>query len=178
MEFSACTSYSHINTPLISWLLSYWAEEITSVIFYYVAVALVAASPIGEEVLAIPLGITLGLSTVPVVLTALAFNFLPALLISLVFHRAEHSTGPLKWLLRLRSQRVARVLDRAGMLGVIIATPWLGVYAVTVSLEMLGMRRRRLGSISIGPSAGILGSIIKQAASWCVSIQPCTGRPR
>ena len=30
-----------------------------------------------------------------------------------------------------------------------VVTPWLGVYAVTVTLELLGMSRRRiLGSIS------------------------------
>ena len=118
-------------------------------VFRYLAVAATAASPVGEEFIAIPLGIALGLPTPAVAVTALAFNFLPALLIALVFRTAERGAGPLRWLTRLRSQRCARILDRFGMPGVMVVTPWLGVYAVTVTLELLGMSRRRiLGSIS------------------------------
>jgi hypothetical protein len=36
------------------------------------------------------------------------------------------------------------MLDGAGIVGVVVVTPWLGVYAVAVTLKLLGMRRLRI----------------------------------
>ena len=125
----------------------------------YIAVALTAASPIGEELVSIPLGIGLGLDAAPVALVSFGFNMLPALVISGLFHWAERGSrvvrrllrlrpAPLRyaavWVLRRRSRLLTRWLDRWGVWGALAATPWAGVYATTLTLELMGMRRSRL----------------------------------
>ena len=138
----------------------------------YVAVALTAASPVGEELVSIPLGVGLGLDPALVAVVSVVFNMLPALVISALFRRAEQGTGVLRamlrmrpeaarsavrWILRRRSQRLLRALDRWGVWGVLILTPWAGVYVTTMTLEVAGMRRGRL-------LASIAASLILHAA--------------
>ena len=138
----------------------------------YVAVALTAASPIGEELVSIPLGVGLGLDPTLVAVVSVVFNMLPALVISALFSKAERGTGVLRamlrmrpepvrsavrWILRRRSQRLLRALDRWGVWGVLIVTPWAGVYVTTVTLEVAGMRRSRL-------LASVAASLIIHAA--------------
>ena len=138
----------------------------------YVAVALTAASPIGEELVSIPLGVGLGLEPMLVAMVSVVFNMLPALVISALFRRAERGTRVLRmvlrmrpapvrsaavWVLRRRSQRLLRALDRWGVWGVLIVTPWAGVYVTTLTLEVAGMRRGRL-------LASIAASLIIHAA--------------
>ena len=107
--------------------------------YQYLIVAGVSASPVGELLVSIPIGFSLKLSPPLVALIAVVFNFLPALAIALVFSRAERSRGPLRWLTHFRRERVARVVGRFGLPGVVIAIPWLGVWAVTVTLEAVGV---------------------------------------
>ena len=138
----------------------------------YVAVALTAASPVGEELVSIPLGVGLGLDPAMVAVVSVVFNMLPALVISALFRRAEQGTGVLRamlrmrpeaarsavrWMLRRRSQRLLRALDRWGVWGVLILTPWAGVYVTTMTLEVAGMRRGRL-------LASVAASLIIHAA--------------
>ena len=144
----------------------------------YIAVALTAASPIGEELVSIPLGIGLGLDAAPVALVSFACNMLPALVISGLFRWAERGSGsrvvrrllrlrpaPLRyavvWVLRRRSRLLTRWLDRWGVWGALAATPWAGVYATTLTLELMGMRRRRL-------LAAIAASLLLHAALFAL----------
>ncbi len=128
-------------------------------LFQYLIVAITAASPIGEELVSIPVGVGLGLNVAMVAVVSFVFNLLPAVLISGLFWRAERGTrvvrmllrlrplalrAVLLWILRRRSRRLGQALDRWGIWGVLAATPWAGVYATTLTLEALGMRRRRL----------------------------------
>lgn len=119
--------------------------------YHYITVAVTAMIPVvGEELVTIPLGVGLGLPPAAVAITAIVFNFIPAVLISLLFHRSERSTGLHRWLTRLRRDSVRRVLDRFGIPGVVVVTPWVGVYGIIVPLEILGMSRRRiLGSVLV-----------------------------
>lgn len=138
----------------------------------YVAVALTAASPVGEELVSIPLGVGLGLDPVLVAVVSVVFNMLPAVVISALFRRAQQGTGVLRvmlrvrsepvrsgvrWMLRRRSQNLLRALDRWGVWGVLVVTPWAGVYVTTLTLEVAGMRRGRL-------LASIAASLIVHAA--------------
>ena len=138
----------------------------------YVAVALTAASPVGEELVSIPLGVGLGLDPVLVAVVSVVFNMLPAVVISALFRRAQRGTGVLRvmlrvrsepvrsgvrWMLRRRSQNLLRALDRWGVWGVLVVTPWAGVYVTTLTLEVAGMRRGRL-------LASIAASLIVHAA--------------
>ena len=134
-------------------------DEADSLFVKYIAVALTAASPIGEELVSIPLGIGLGLDAAGVALVSFVFNLLPALVISGLFHWAEQGSrvvrmllrlrpAPLRyavvWVLRRRNRLLTRWLDRWGVWGALAATPWAGVYATTLTLELMGMRRSRL----------------------------------
>ncbi|PZC46615.1 MAG: putative small multi-drug export protein [Chloroflexi bacterium] len=112
--------------------------------YQYLIVAATAASPIGELVIAIPVGLALSLSPFWVALTAIVFNMLPVLAISFMFSRAEGSQGPLRWLTRFRKDRVARVVGRYGLPGVLVLTPLLGTWAVTATLEAVGVSRIRI----------------------------------
>ena len=140
----------------------------------YVAVALTAASPVGEELVSIPLGVGLGLEPALVAVVSVVFNLLPALVISALFRRAEQGTGMLRmmlrmgpapvrsavrWMLRRRSQRLLQALDRWGVWGVLIVTPWAGVYVTTLTLEAAGMRRGRLLT-SIAASLTVHAAIV------------------
>ena len=128
-------------------------------LFKYLIVAITAASPIGEELVSIPVGVGLGLNVAIVAVVSFAFNLLPALAISGLFWRAERGTRVVRillrlrplalravvlWVLRRRSRRLGQALNRWGIWGVLVATPWAGVYATTLTLEAMGMRRRRL----------------------------------
>ena len=110
----------------------------------YLAVVLTAMAPWGEELIAIPLGIGLGLSTPVVAVIALFSNYIPALIISILFKFGQNSPLLFRWLGKLRRERVKRILDRYGLIGVILVTPWLGVYATVTTLEILEMNRKRL----------------------------------
>ena len=150
----------------------------------YVAVALTAASPIGEELVSIPLGVGLGLDPALVAVVSVVFNMLPALVISALFRRTEQGTGMLRvmlrmdpepvrsavrWILRRRSQRLLRALDRWGVWGVLIVTPWAGVYGTTLTLEVAGMRRSRLLA-SIAASLIIHAAIVTVASVGVFSL--------
>ena len=150
----------------------------------YVAVALTAASPIGEELVSIPLGVGLGLNPVLVAVVSVAFNLLPAVVISAMFRRAERGTGVLRvmlrmrlkpvrsavrWMLRRRSQRLLQALDRWGVWGVLVVTPWAGVYVTTLTLEVAGMRRSRLLA-SIAASLVIHAGLVTLAAVGVFSL--------
>lgn len=150
----------------------------------YVAVALTAASPIGEELVSIPLGVGLGLEPALVAVVSVVFNMLPAVVISALFRRAERGTGVLRamlrlrsepvrsavrWMLRRRSQRLLRALDRWGVWGVLVVTPWAGVYVTTMTLEMAGMNRGRLLA-SVGASLVIHAAIATLASVGVFSL--------
>ncbi len=150
----------------------------------YSVVALTAASPIGEELISIPLGVGLGLDPALVAVVSVVFNMLPAVVISALFRRAERGTGMLRlilrmrpepigsairWMLRRRSQRLLRALNRWGVWGVLVVTPWAGVYVTTLTLEVAGMRRSRLLS-SVAASLIIHGAIVTLASVGVFSL--------
>jgi len=110
----------------------------------YLGVALAAIFPWGEELVAIPLGIGLGLPPIWVVAVALPCNYIPALLISALFKIGERHPTLIRWLHKLRGERIKRLLNRWGLLGVVLIAPWAGVYATVATMEVLGMGRRRL----------------------------------
>ena len=130
----------------------------------YVLVAVTALSPVGEELIAIPLGVALGIDAWRVALIALSFNYIPVAAISFLFLRLERSERLMRWVGKLRRDRVQRVLDRHGTLGVLLLTPWVGVYTTTVTLELLGMQRRRI-------HATIVCSLVLYCIAWTLLSQ-------
>ncbi len=114
--------------------------ELTKVII----VALISFSPVGEELIAIPAGVALGLPVFLAAAVAAAANFLPVPALFFIFDRGNKFPKLQDWLTRRRNERVQKWMDKYGIFGLFILTPWTGVYAATVTCELLGMRRERI----------------------------------
>ncbi|MCX6000009.1 MAG: small multi-drug export protein [Chloroflexi bacterium] len=135
----------------------------------YLAVALTAMSPIGEELVAIPLGVGLGLPVLPTVILAFICNLIPVAAVSALVRVAQRNRRIAGWLQKLRRERIKRILGRCGAAGVILVTPWVGVYATVATLEVLGMPRRRLypavaGSLAL--YAIVVGLLAYLGVGW------------
>ena len=109
-----------------------------------ILVFLTALSPVGEELIAIPLGVALGLPPIIAALVAVSSNYLPVAVICAVFSQADRFPRFARVLVRLQSKRGAMVAQRGAGLVVVLATPWIGVYATTVGLELVGVSRSRI----------------------------------
>lgn len=125
----------------------------------YAAVVLLAASPVGELLVAIPTGVALGLNPVVVLAMVLVANYLPAQAIDLAFSLAQRHPRLVQLLQKFARPGVTRLLNRYGLLGVLVATPWVGVYTMVVALRLLGMGRVRLLA-GVGVSLLLYGVVV------------------
>lgn len=126
-------------------------------------VVLISISPVGEELVAIPTGVAMGLPVFLAAAVAAAANFLPVPALFFVFDRGNKYPKLRDWLLRRRNERVQRWMDKYGIFGLFILAPWTGVYAATITCELMGMKRTRIcGAIaaSLIFYAVIIASII------------------
>ncbi len=133
--------------------------ELTKVII----VTLISLSPVGEELIAIPAGVALGLPVFLTAAVAAAANFLPVPALFFVFDRGNKYPKLRDWLMRRRNEKVQKWMNKYGIFGLFILTPWTGVYAATVTCELLGMKRMRIsGAIaaSLAFYAVIVAAII------------------
>lgn len=109
-----------------------------------IIVALISLSPVGEELIAIPAGVALGLPVFLAAAVAAAANFLPVPALFLIFDQGNKYPKLRDWLTRRRNERVQRWMNKYGIFGLFVLTPWTGVYAATVTCELLGMKRARV----------------------------------
>ncbi len=109
-----------------------------------IIVALISLSPVGEELIAIPAGVALGLPVFLAAAVAAVTNFLPVPALFFIFDQGNKYPKLRDWLMRRRNERVQRWMDKYGIFGLFILTPWTGVYAATVTCELLGMKRARI----------------------------------
>ncbi len=109
-------------------------------------VVLISFSPVGEELIAIPAGVAMGLPVFIAAIVALAANFLPVPVIFFIFDQGARYPKIHGWLLKRRNEKVKRWMDKHGAIGLFILTPWAGVYAATITCEILGMRRSRISA--------------------------------
>ncbi len=107
-------------------------------------VTLVSISPVGEEIIAIPAGVAMGLPIFIVVPVAAAANFLPVPVISFIFCQGNKYPRIHGWLLRRRNEKVKKWMDKYGIAGLFLLTPWIGVYAATITCELLNIQRTRI----------------------------------
>ncbi|MCZ7398445.1 MAG: small multi-drug export protein [Candidatus Methanoperedens sp.] len=109
-----------------------------------VIVALISISPVGEELIAIPAGVVMGLPVYIVTAVALAANFLPVPFIFFVFDQGNKYPKIQSWLRKRRNNNVKKWMEKYGVLGLLIFTPWMGVYATAITCELMGMQRFRV----------------------------------
>lgn len=109
-----------------------------------IIVALISVSPVGEEMIAIPAGVAMGLPIFIVAPVAAAANFLPVPVISFVFYQGNKYPRIHGWLLRRRNEKVKKWMDKYGIAGIFLLTPWVGVYAATITCELLSMQRTKI----------------------------------
>lgn len=94
--------------------------------------------------IAIPAGVVMGLPVFVVVAVAMLTNFLPVPVLFFFFDQGAKYPKIQRWLLKRRSEKAKQWMDKYGVLGLFILTPWVGVYAATITCELLGMRRSRI----------------------------------
>ncbi len=112
-----------------------------------IIVALISLSPVGEELIAIPAGAAMGLPVFVAAAVAAVANFLPVPALFFIFNRGNKYPKMRDWFMRRRNEKVQKWMDKYGVFGLFILTPWTGVYAATVTCELLGMKRARICTV-------------------------------
>lgn len=107
------------------------------------SVSLTAASPIGEILVAIPLGVALGLDPILSYTISLPSNILPAYIIlrvnELIRTRLPRLYG---YFSRRGSSLISRIGSRRLSIVLIVSTPLAGVYAMSMATSLLGIDRK------------------------------------
>lgn len=100
--------------------------------------------PFLEIYVAIPAAVAMGLDYVSVVFWCTFGNYLPVPLIVLFHQRLKRLPRVGPFLERLATGRGKRLLDQHGPIFVLLATPWIGIWAVAAAAQALGMHRGKL----------------------------------
>ncbi len=110
----------------------------------YAIVALIAVSPIGEELISIPTGWALEMPLWHVVAVSLLFNFLPVpAILSATGFMEGHPTIK-RFVDFFRREKVMAITRKYGAWGVALLAPVTGVYATTVAAWALGMGKTKV----------------------------------
>lgn len=99
--------------------------------------------PLFEIYIAIPAGIASGLGIGSVLLWAILGNFTPILLISVCYGQLRKIPSIRQWLDNLVSERIKIQVNRYGTWFVLLITPWVGVWVMSVTAKTLGMETKR-----------------------------------
>lgn len=105
--------------------------------------------PFFEIYVAVPAAFALGLDPVSAVVWPVLGNVAPVFLIVFGYERLMRIERLRHWLAARRSARFERWIDRYGPPFVLLATPWIGVWAVAATAQALGMRRATLVGFSV-----------------------------
>lgn len=131
-------SYLHSATLGLRRRLSSW-----DLLLRIASVALTAASPIGEILVAIPLGVALGLDPILSYMISLPSNMLPAYMILRVNELIRARFPRLySYFSGKGSSIISRLGSRRLSMVIIVSTPLAGVYAVSMATSLLGIDRR------------------------------------
>jgi uncharacterized membrane protein len=99
--------------------------------------------PLAEIYVAVPAAIASGLDDVSVIVWTVFGNFTPAILINALYQWLRNIDRIDRWFTRMTSARMQRWLDRYGMWIVLFITPWIGIWATTVTAKVFGMNTAR-----------------------------------
>lgn len=99
--------------------------------------------PLAEIYIAVPAAVALGLDNVSVILWTVLGNFTPALLISTLYEQMMRIPRIGQWLGNLISERAQVHINRWGVWFLLLATPWIGIWAMAVTAKILRMHTPR-----------------------------------
>lgn len=125
--------------------------------------------PLAEIYVAIPLAMAMGLDDASVFFWTVFGNITPILLISFLYDYLVRVPRIRQWLERLVSERFANTVNRYGIGVVLLITPWVGVWVVSVTARVLGMSQTRLiatASTSVVIYAIALTFLLRTGASF------------
>jgi uncharacterized membrane protein len=107
-------------------------------------VALLAASPVGELLIAIPTGFAQGLPLLQVAILSVVFNFLPIPFVLILTEVGGNHPRIEKLLAFFRREKVLNIAQRYGFWGVAFLAPLTGVYAMAVAAWVLGIKKTNI----------------------------------
>lgn len=108
-----------------------------------IIIAATSASPVGEILIAIPVGVALGIDPLTSYIVALPSNMAPAAVILLILDTLEKRYPSISRYFARRGEGLVRRLGIRRIQAVIVViTPIAGVYAVSFATKILGVDRR------------------------------------
>jgi uncharacterized membrane protein len=99
--------------------------------------------PLFEIYIAVSAGIAMGLDYYSTVVWSVTGNYTPILLIHYGYKWLTRIPQVKTWFKRLSSQRLKRWIDIYGIGFVLLVTPWIGVWAMAVTMKVLRMNSKR-----------------------------------
>lgn len=100
--------------------------------------------PFFEIYAAVPASMAIGLDHFSAAFWSVFGNYCPVLLIVFGYERLMRIERVRNWLTKRSSERFQRLIDRYGSWFVLLVTPWIGVWVVAATAQLLGMRRSSL----------------------------------
>jgi uncharacterized membrane protein len=106
-------------------------------------IAVISASPIGEILIAIPIGVVMGIDPFVSYIIAFPSNMIPAAVILAILDLFEERYPSISRYFARRGEGLVRRLGIGGIkVAIIIVTPIAGVYAISFATKILGIDKR------------------------------------
>ncbi|NJL93240.1 MAG: small multi-drug export protein [Anaerolineae bacterium] len=100
--------------------------------------------PLAEIYVAVTAAVGLGLDDFSILFWAVLGNFTPVLLIVFGYDSLLRVPRLRAWLGKLSGAKTRARINRYGVWFVLLVTPWVGVWAMTVTAKVVGMQTQRL----------------------------------
>ncbi len=95
--------------------------------------------PMAEIYVAIPAAFGAGLDPLSVLFWTVLGNYTPVLIIHFGYERLRQFERVQRWEAKLISEKVKTRINQYGLLFVLVATPWIGVWVMTFTAKLLNM---------------------------------------
>lgn len=125
--------------------------------------------PFFEIYVAVPASMALGLDYTSAAFWAIVGNFCPVVLIVFGYERLMRIERVHDWMTRRRSERFEALVNRYGAWFILLITPWIGVWVVAATAQLLGMKRSTLLVYSF-ISIAVYGTVLALGISKGVAV--------
>jgi uncharacterized membrane protein len=134
--------------------------------------------PFLEIYVAVPASMAMGLGVISTIVWSVTGNCAPIILVNFGYDRLNRIERIRRWFDWLVSERTERWVNRYGNWFVLIITPWVGVWAMAVTMRALRMCSRSFliyASLSILIYAIILAVLIQMGVDFLAADDSPTG---